>query len=169
MKRVRVFLSAALLTLPIAGLARAPGYSAPGADDAALRFSWRMTVPATEDCRPRSQEELESLPVHMRSPEVCTRDESDFMIVLAVDGSVADTLHLVRGGFKGDRPLIVLEERNLEPGRHSIQLQLIRAAANGSTILAALDTTLLLGPGDVGLVTLDADAGRLHARTPYRP
>jgi hypothetical protein len=166
MKYVRILISAALMTLPIAALARGPAYSAPGADQATLRFSWRMSVPARENCRVRSQEELEALPAHMRAPEECTPDLSDFILVLAVDGRAADTVPLLRGGLKGDRPLIVLEDRRLSPGQHGIDMQFVRVAHDGATVIAALDTTLHIGPGEIGLVTLDATAGRLRARTP---
>lgn len=166
MKYAKILLSAALMTLPIAALARGPAYSAPGADHATLRFSWRMSVPARENCRVRSQEELEALPVHMRAPEECTPDLSDFILVLAVDGRAADTIPIVRGGLKGDRPLTVLQDRRLPPGQHGIDMQFLRVAHDGTTVIAALDTTLHIAPGAVGLVTLDANAGRLHARTP---
>jgi ferredoxin/coenzyme F420-reducing hydrogenase delta subunit len=117
----------------------------------------------------RSQEELEALPVHMRSPEECTPDLSDFILVLAVDGRAPDTIPLVRGGLKGDRPLTVLHDRRLPPGRHDIDLQFTRVALDAATVIAALDTTLHIAPGEIGLVTLDATAGRLHARTPRSP
>lgn len=166
MKYVRILLSATLLTLPIAGLARGPAYSTPAAHDATLRFSWRMNVPARENCRVRTPEELEALPVHMRAPEECTRDESDFSIILSVNGSTADTLHLVRGGLKGDRPLVVLQDRRMQPGRHNVAIQLIRSARDGASVLAALDTSVSVARGDIALITLDAGTGRLLARTP---
>lgn len=166
MKRLRIFLAAVALTLPIAALARAPAYTSPGADRALVRFSWRMTVAGDVTCRPRTEEELAKLPVHMRTPEVCTPDPANYLLVMQLDEAAADTLPLLRGGIRGDRPLFVLEERALPPGRHRVRLELQRSSdASGLGILAAMDTVLELLPGRVQLVSLDAASGRFTVRS----
>lgn len=168
MRRLLIVLCTAALVLPIAALARLP-YDSAGADDARLRFSWRMSIAAKETCRPRTQAELDALPVHMRTPEVCTRDVADYSLITRVDGLRTDTMELVRGGVKGDRPLFVLEERTLPPGEHRIHVVLERRTATGATSsLAALDTTLRLRRGHVALVTLDGEAQRLGVRASVR-
>jgi hypothetical protein len=167
MIQLRAIVAAAIITLPIAALARAP-YTPPGADDAVLRFAWRMNAPARENCRPRTQQELDALPVHMRAPEVCTRDAAGFALIMRIDGAPPDTMHLVRGGMKGDRPIFVLEERTVIPGTHAVVLELQRVSASGTSVVAALDTVLRLEPGDVSLVTLHADDGALLVRSSPR-
>lgn len=164
MKIARMILCAVVLTFPIAALARAP-YTPPGSGDAILRFSWRMSVSAKENCRLRTQAELDALPVHMRTLEVCTRDDASYLLVSRINGMPADTIHLVRGGVKGDRPLFVLKDRMLPPGRHRVRLELERITDAGTEVLAALDSTLALAEGRVQLVTLDAEARRLTARS----
>lgn len=160
MRRIRVVLAGAMLALPIAALARAP-YTPPGAEDAVLRLSWRMSATSRESCRPRTQEELDALPVHMRTPEVCTRDLARYLLVLQVGEAVADTVELQRRGAKGDRPLFVLEDRRLEPGVHRVRVGLHRVDRGP---LAEMDTVLTLERGAIALVTLD-DQGRLEARS----
>ncbi|HSJ10414.1 MAG TPA: hypothetical protein VK928_10885, partial [Longimicrobiales bacterium] len=155
MKFARVILASAALTLPVAALSRAP-WTPPGADTATLRFSWRMSVKAQENCRARTQEELDALPVHMRTPEVCTRDDAAYVLVTRIDDTTPDTVHLLRGGVKGDRPLFVLEERVLPPGVHRVGVELQRITTEGAESMAALDTELELRPGGIALVTLDA-------------
>jgi hypothetical protein len=158
-KRVRVLLATALFTVPIAALTRLP-YTVPGADTAVLRYSWRMSVSATERCRPRTAQELEALPVHMRTPEVCERAEARYVLISQIDDAAPDTLQLLRGGVKGDRPLFVLREQPLPAGRHRVRIALERHdAAGAAATLADLDTTLLLETGRVRLVTLDAQGG----------
>jgi hypothetical protein len=145
------------LILPIAGLARAP-YTPAGAGDAVLRFSWRMTVSVREDCRQRTQAELDALPVHMRTPEECTRDASQYQLALRI-GERTELLQLMRRGAKGDRPLFVLEERRLPPGSYNVSVELQRVTELVETV-ARLDTALVLQRGAVKLITR-AEDGRL--------
>ncbi|HUG39323.1 MAG TPA: hypothetical protein VMM12_02505 [Longimicrobiales bacterium] len=153
------------MVFALAGLSRAP-YTPPGADAAILRFSWRMSVTAREDCRPRTAEELAALPAHMRTPEVCTRDRAAYSLVTRIGSAGPDTMQLTRGGVKGDRPVFVLEERTLPDGYHRVRVGLLRVTeSSGTEILAALDTVLRLERGRIQLVTLDADARRLTTRS----
>lgn len=155
MRVIGIVLCTTAVALSIAALSRAP-YTPPGAGDAVLRMSWRMDVTTRENCRARTAEELATLPVHMRTAEVCTPVEASYAIVTSLNGAAADTLALTRGGVKGDRPLIVLEERVLDPGLYDIELSLERHTANGSEVLARLDGRLALRPGEVQLVTLNS-------------
>ncbi|CAN5656976.1 hypothetical protein BH23GEM9_BH23GEM9_36210 [soil metagenome] len=164
MFHIRIVLCTALITVPIAALTRAP-YTPPGAEAAILRFSWRMSVVAREDCRPRTTQELDALPVHMRTAELCTRDRARYVLITRVDATAPDTLELLRGGVKGDRPLFVLEERTLAPGRHRVAIDLYRLTDNAGELLASLDTVLALEPGEVQLVTLDSEGRRLTVRS----
>jgi hypothetical protein len=167
MRPVLAVLWTAAATAAIAAAARAP-YSPPGADDAVLRFSWRMTIDAMENCRRRTAEELEALPAHMRAPELCTRDAATYRLIRRIGELPPDTVHLVRGGAKGDRPVYVLEERALPAGRHRVRVDLERSTSAGVEVLAALDTVLALREGRVQLVTLDAESRRLVARSAER-
>ena len=161
------------VVLTFAALSRAP-YTPPGADAAVLRFSWRMNVAAREDCRPRTQQELDALPAHMRTPEVCTADRATYSLVIRIDATEQDTIDVVRGGVKGDRPLFVLEERRLRPGRHRVEVGLHRVTdtsdrdgrhvegrSRGDELLASLDTVLDLEAGAVQLVTLGGESRNL--------
>lgn len=164
-RHVWIVLCTSAMTLIVAALARAP-YTPPGAEEAMLRFSWRLSVPANENCRPRTQAELDALPAHMRTAEVCTRDEAAYSLVTRIDEAAPDTVQLLRGGLKGDRPLFVLREHALPPGRRRIRVELRREVpSSASTLLAGLDTVVELVPGRVQLVTLDAEARRFLVRS----
>lgn len=164
MKIGPMLLCTALATTAIAALARAP-YAQPDSREARLRFSWRMNVSAGEHCRPRTQAELDELPMHMRNPTVCTRDDAHYALIVKIDDNAADTIHLVRGGVKGDRPVFVLEDRTIPPGEHHVRVQLVRSSASRDTVLAALDTGLTLRLGWIQLITLDPDGDRLIVRS----
>jgi hypothetical protein len=152
MNRAGIVLATALIVFPIAALARAP-WTPAGADEAILRYSWRLGSADRTECRTRSAEELEALPVHMRAPEVCERDRATYMLVTSLDGAAPDSLVLTRGGMKGDRPLFVLGERRLPPGRHSVDVTLYRIADGATTVVSATRADIHFAAGDVHLVT----------------
>jgi hypothetical protein len=163
MRLLWMLLATAALTLPFAALTRAP-WTPPGADDAVLRLSWRMSITARGNCRQRTQTELDALPAHMRAPEVCAADTSTYVVITRLNDTRPDTLQLLRGGVKGDRPLFVLEDRRLPPGRHAVGIRLLRLGDDGAEVLTSLDTTLSLVSGSIALVTLDAGGRKLIVR-----
>jgi hypothetical protein len=155
MRWLGVLVASALLTLTIAALSRAPAYSVPGAGDALLRFSWRMSASAREQCRPRTQQELDALPVHMRTPDICTTDRADYLLITRVGDAAPDTTPLLRGGVKGDRPLFVLEEMRMAPGEARVSVAVQRRNAGGVETIAQIDTTIAFVAGGVRLVTMN--------------
>src|SRR5690606_16606466 len=102
-----VVITTALMLVVIGWLARAP-YTPRGSEDAVLRLSWRFRPVAAETCRPRTQAELDVLPVHMRTPEICESEPVVYSVVRQLDDGAADTIRVVRGGLKQDRPVYVL-------------------------------------------------------------
>lgn len=164
LRAVGVLAGIAVLTLPLAALSAVP-WSVPHSDAAVLRLSWRTNVRGEEQCRDRTPAELEALPVHMRAPRVCQADRANYVIVSAVDGAPDDTVHLIRGGVKGDRPLFVLEERRLAPGRHRLQVKLLRVDGDtAKPLLAPLDTVVQFRAGRVTLVTTAPEESSLTVR-----
>jgi hypothetical protein len=164
MRWLRVIVASALLTLPIAALSRAPAYSVPGAGDALLRFSWRMSASAREQCRPRTQQELDALPVHMRTPDICTTDRADYLLITRIGDAAPDTTPLLRGGVKGDRPLFVLEEIRMARGEARVLVEVQRSVPGSDVeLIARLDTALTFVEGGVRLVTMNG-GGRLIVR-----
>lgn len=125
MNLLRAFTVTAVSTA-IAGLigfgTRAP-YTPPARETAALRLSWRLRGEKEQHCRKRSADELARLPVHMRTPEVCTGRLITYRLVLRIDDRAPDTLLFAPAGAKGDRPIFVLHEERVTPGEHDIQIE----------------------------------------------
>ncbi|MEX2284225.1 MAG: hypothetical protein WEE89_17185 [Gemmatimonadota bacterium] len=156
----------------IGWLARAP-YTPPGSDTAVLRLSWRLMPERTEHCRRLSQEELEKLPIHMRNPTVCEREVADHRLIVQIDDEAPDTTRLLPMGAHGDRPIFVLQERELAPGAHRVRVWFGRESGEREhereeheerrreQSALRLDTNITARPGQVELVTLDPVAQQL--------
>jgi len=113
---------AALAVLGVGAATRAPWTATP-MDLALLRLSWRAQSETTEECRPLTEEEKAELPVHMQVPEVCESRAVPYRLRVSIDGSeiLADTVH--GSGAREDRPIYVLRDIALSPGRHAIEIE----------------------------------------------
>lgn len=146
---------------------------------AIVRLAWRARGEPVRDCRRRSPEEMEKLPLHMRQEEVCAGRLLPYRLVVALDGdSLVD--RLVHGaGAREDRPLYVFQDLIVEPGVHRISVRFTLEAPlaqhdsdhdRGDEARPApqprlaLDTTLTLGVRRVLLVTYDEEGERLVVR-----
>lgn len=160
-RRLAVVLLTAVIASAIGWLSRA-SYDPPASDAALLRLSWRFRPLAAETCRPRTQAELDALPVHMRTPEVCENEVYTYLLVLRIDDGAADTLRVLPGGLRADRPAFVLRDTALAPGRHRVDVRFGREGADPPAL--RLDTVLHMTRGAIDLITLDAPARRLVVR-----
>jgi hypothetical protein len=164
-RAVAVIGASALFTVLLGWLARAP-YDPPGAGGL-LRLSWRFRGERIENCRQRTQAELDALPVHMRTPEVCDGRNAAYELIVQVDDQKADTMEVKPGGARGDRPVFVLRDVPLSPGPHRVRVRFGRPGAESGEAALALDTRMQAEPNRIELITLDADADRLlHVRRP---
>jgi hypothetical protein len=161
---------AVALVAATAALSRLPAaFSAP--DDALLRLSWRMTGATAEACRTLSPEELEKLPVHMRNPQACIGHIASYVITVRVDGTsvLGDTVR--PAGARGDRPITVLRDLPLVPGRHGIAVAFDALLPEGVDLPESALRSLSwngevdVDPRGVALVTLDPEGRRLEYRT----
>lgn len=161
--------AALLLVGAVAGGSRVP-LTFSGEGDARVRLSWRMTGVTAEACRTLSPEELERLPVHMRNPQACIGVIAPYTLRVEVDRvlSVEDTIR--PPGARGDRPLNVLRDFALPPGRHHVEVSFravlpegVEPPPGGVTELAWRGEVVLAGR-EVALLTLDASGRALELR-----
>ena len=176
-----VVVVSALATASLGWLARAP-YHPPGSDTGLLRLSWRLRGEKVESCRPRTQAELDALPVHMRTPEVCEGRLVAYRLIVQVDSGQPDTVRIVPGGARGDRPVFVLHDMPLAAGPHRVRVSFTREDGGGAARdesggqgvtgdapvrdTLAIETVLIAAPGAIHLITLSPDARELiHVST----
>lgn len=169
-RTLALVLVSALATVSLGWLARAP-YHPPGSDVGLLRLSWRLRGDRVEHCRPRTQAELDALPVHMRTPEICEGRLVAYRLIVQVDRARSDTVRIMPGGARGDRPVFVLRDTPLAPGPHHVRVSFTREDASddderASSGALAIDTALVAEPGAIHLITLSPDADELVLVSP---
>jgi hypothetical protein len=158
--------------LALGALSQAP-YTADRAEHAVVRLAWRARGERVEQCRRLTPEELERLPAHMRQEERCEGRVLPYRLQLWIDRARAVNELVHAAGARRDRPLYVYHELPLEPGTHALVVTFTRegdipAGAReqdkGTPTRLALDTTVMLSPRRILLVTYDDDARRLVVR-----
>lgn len=161
--------------LAVAALSRVPTAHAEP-DEAIIRLSWRTLGVRLEECRRLTEEELEALAPHMRTPESCTGRNADYelRVTLAGAGVVTDTVHPT--GLRTDRPIYVLRDLPVAPGSHQVSVRFTalvppdvtarRANVEGSPLEIHYEGELTLAAAEIALITLDATGTALVRRGP---
>ncbi len=173
--RVAGLVLAFATVLGIAGLSRVP--TARTIPDAAIiRLSWRTLGVRLEECRRLTEEELEALAPHMRTPESCTGRNADYelRVTLAGAGVVTDTVHPT--GLRTDRPIYVLRDLPVTPGSHEVSVTFTalvppevtarRDTIGGPSLALHYEGELTLAAAEIALITLDATGTALVRRGP---
>jgi hypothetical protein len=150
------------LTLATAALSRVP-YAAAGDDQALLRLTWRTPGEFVNECRTRTAEELQSLPVHMRSDEVCEGTILPNRLRVVLNGELIIDEPVRAAGAREDRPLYVFREIHVAPGEHRVQIEwgVENAPAHARQ---TLHSNVNLEAGEISLFTYDVDSRALVVR-----
>lgn len=154
MKPTRLLFAAAATTAACVFLAYASAVPlAYHAQDAArLRLSWSARPERIEVCRALSAAEQARREEHMRLRVDCEGGFATYTLLVAVDGRAIGE-RLVRGaGLRHDRPLYLLRDYPVPPGKHRVRVTLTRrektdndAAAFARTAAPEVDTGLFAG------------------------
>lgn len=159
----------------IAWLSRTPTRQAEP-ESGVLRLSWRVLGARIEECRQRTQEELEALAPHMRTPQVCVGRNADYTLRVDLDGRTALVDTLRPAGVRADRPVYVLADLTLEPGSHEMNIAFAALGlpaerdldddrdADDSPVALAWAGTVTVAPGEIALITLDEAGSDLVLR-----
>lgn len=146
------------------GLLSAVPWAPAGADRSVLRLSWRAAGGLIEECRRPTEEENARLPAHMRRDEICEGRTASFELKVVIDGATLLQDTLDAEGARGDRPIHVLRDIDLESGTHDVLVTfetLLPAPASAVERQTEfpdrlrLEARVDIGPGDIVLVTYD--------------
>ncbi len=130
-RTVRMLIGALVAVAAMAGtvaLSRAP-YTTSRGDVALLRLSWSGRPQRIERCRELSDAELAERPAHMRLRLECEGRPARYAVSVAVDGRTVALDTVTGGGLRGDRPIHMLREFRVEPGRRAIAMEIERVEA----------------------------------------
>jgi hypothetical protein len=97
-----------------------------GSEQAILRLAWSVRPERVERCRQQSEEELASLPAHMRQPVICEGTSAQYRLTVLHDGVVAWERLVHGGGLRQDRRIYVFQELALDPGDRTIEVRFDR-------------------------------------------
>ena len=111
----------------------------------------------------RTQAELDALPVHMRTPQICTGHLVAYRMTLRIDDEVVDTATYLPSGAKGDRPIFVLHDVPVTVGEHDVEVDFVPVEAIRGAKARALhfDEDIDARPGRIRLITLAPNANVL--------
>ncbi len=158
---LRILLAAIALT-GMAALSHVP-FDTDRDEHALIRFSWRTRGKAEEHCRKRTQAELDALPIHMRTPEVCTGRIASYELAVEVDEQHLPRRTLRAAGAHADRPIYVFQEIPITPGSHHIEAEFYSTAHPHEHRLKYEKDVTVQG-GDILLITYDDERGVLYMR-----
>ncbi len=135
------------------------------AENGILRLSFRLSGQSVRTCRPRTEAELNQLPLHMRTPELCEQRMLSYRLRLFIN----EKLHLEQtvspGGLHADRPIYFNRDLAFEPGDYRVHLEFSPAdAENTSAISLKLDDEIRIEEGKIVLVHLSPDQKTLQVK-----
>jgi hypothetical protein len=130
-RRIAGIVLAGAAVVALAWLSRVP-YDPDESGSARLRLSWRARGEALARCRKATAQELEGIPAHMRQETVCEGARvAPYQLRVVIDGDTVLDERAAGSGVPGDRPLYVLREFDVVPGRHHVQVQFEKHSISG--------------------------------------
>lgn len=123
----RIALGAALAALVLTGgvyaLSDLP-YRLPPGEDGSLVVSFAHAGGSDQRCRPMTDAEKASLPVHMQAAQVCERGRPPVHLQVEVDGVVTFDGSFAPRGLWGDGPSVAMERVSVAPGPHEARVRI---------------------------------------------
>lgn len=127
-----------------------------------IRLNLKLKALTERKCRTRTQDELDTLPIHMRSNEVCIEQRFGYQLVLKVDGEPMAEELILPGGLRHDRPIYYMRDLPFSPGSRQINLELIPTNPSAeSDGLMGLNRNVSVRAGWISLIEYSQDSKSL--------
>ncbi len=114
----------ALFAVVVGHFATQPAYTHLQPGEALIKLSFSHAGAHKEECRRRTQEELERLPPNMRRPLDCNRERVPLLIELEMDGKIIYRDSLPPSGLSGDGASTAYKKFRVSTGAHRIVARL---------------------------------------------
>lgn len=131
-----------------------PRYRPIEAGDAMVSLSFSHAGERIQECRQRSQAELDKLPPNMRKPADCPRERHPVSVVFSVDGQERYRETLVPSGFWEDGESTFYQRMPVKAGTRVLQI-VMNDSESGQDGNLAHTQSLQLEPGAHVVVTFD--------------
>lgn len=100
------------------------------AGNSGFRLSWSARPERIEKCRQLSKEELAEREEHMRQRVECEGAFATYSLQVFIEGKLVHE-SIVRGaGLRHDRPIYLLRDLEVSPGRHAVRVSFTRREKN---------------------------------------
>jgi quinol-cytochrome oxidoreductase complex cytochrome b subunit len=143
-----------LLITGIAAVSRLPLDHSREHDQGMLKLSWKMQGERAEKCREFTDEEVKRIPIHMRKKNKCEVVYLPYVLKIHIDGK-----EIVKpykpGGYRQDRPMLVYEEMNIEPGEHFIEVEFFSVMASRVNSTLKYQNKTVIEKDRVVLITIE--------------
>lgn len=100
----------------------------------ALRVVGKLSPQASTSCRPLTEQEKATIPLHMQRKEICETEVVAYTLRIAVDGNSALEKTFTARGARNDSPIIINEDLPLTPGVHKLTAALEPVAKDTSKL-----------------------------------
>jgi hypothetical protein len=172
-RAVAAILSGVVVVALTAAASRVP-WRVTDTETAMVRFSWRVPALVLRTCEALVPAEGAQVPEHLRA-QLCDGEGVPWALEVRIDGEAVIQDTVEAAGIRGDRPLYVLRNVAVEPGRHEVGVRFApilpeeEAADSLAQRALALDAPIQLEDREVLLVTFDPEPGELVVREPVGP
>ena len=101
---------------------------------------------------------MNSLPIHMRTAEICDSKALAYLLKIRVDGKELAEVPIRPGGLHADRPIYVNRDVAVVPGDHEVNLEFTPIDdESGRAISLGLKRSLRFERGRIILIYLSSD------------
>ncbi len=127
---------------------------------ALIRFGAKLPGQTKEECRPLSDEDKKTLPLHMQLPEICNRRQLRYRIRITLDDKELLGHTLQQSNLRGDGIFFINEEVEVSPGNNRVSVSVEPINTPGGKILS-FSEEIRLEPQKIYLISYDQTTGAL--------
>lgn len=123
-----------------------------GSGEGVLRLSLRLSGQSAKVCRDRTSDEMNNLPLHMKTPQVCDVRQVPYRLKIVRDSEVWLDEVVQAGGARGDRPLYVDRDFKLQEGGSVLEVIFEPIESSANLVRYYIKSPVQIRRGKVSLI-----------------